>query len=269
MSQALTANARRAEESLRVLEELAKTADTGLDGATLQNARFAVYALEKTLMGRLLRHDKTAVICSLHAVIDTSNPSSHPPAEVAREMLLEGVRVIQLQGKPTPQKQFLDIALEISPLCRESGALLIVKDALDIALAANTDGLHLSQDGLSIEIARQFLPFDRLIGYTVQNITEAKQAQASGADYLSFEVGTATTSNNSSNPSYALSVQISREVDLPLIAFGSIAPSNIAEILRSGADGIATVSTITTAASVEVATRDFIKAMEVSRESSQ
>jgi len=270
ITQAITANARRVEESLRVLEELAKTNDAGLDGARLQSARFAVYTLEKTLIGRLMRRDKVELTCGLHAIVDAASLGERLPAEVTREMLQGGAKVIQLRDKQTLRHKLLDIALEIAELCREYDALFIVNDALDIALAASADGLHLGQDDLPVKVARKLMPIDRLIGCSVRSVAEAKQAQADGADYLGCgAIYATTTKQDSAALGCPLLTQIKNEVDLPLIAIGGITTNNTAEILRSGADGIAVVSAIIAAASVKAATRDFIKALEVSREPSK
>jgi len=268
--QAIVANARRTEESLRVLEELAKTSDVKLDGAGLQSARFAVYTIEKTIIHRLMRQDKASLICGLHAIVDTTSLRERLPTDVAREMLLGGARIIQLRDKQTPRHKLLDIALEIAGLCRGFNALFIVNDALDIALATDADGLHLGQDDLPVEVARRLLPLDKIIGCSVRSVAEAKQAHTDGADYLGCGAIFATTTKQDSTAlGCALLTQIKGEVDLPLIAIGGITTNNTTEVLHSGADGIAVISAIVAADSVELATRDFIKAMEVSHEPSQ
>ena len=267
LSQAVVANARRAEESLRVLEELAKTTGTGLDGAEFQSARFAVYTLEKTLLARLMRLDRAALICGLHAIVGTVSLGTRPPAEIACEMLQGGARIILLHGKTTPRLKFLDIALRVAELCREYKALFIMSEALDIALAVNADGLHLSQDDLPVIVARRLLPTNQLIGRSVRSVTEARQAHADGADYLSCEaVFTTGAEPERSAPSCALLAEIKKEVNLPLIATGDITQYNVTDVLRSGADGVAVASALTNAHSVKTATQDIIKALEVSCE---
>ena len=270
ISQALTANARRTEESLRVLEELAKTEGTGLDGAKLQSARFAVYTLEKTLLGRLMRQDKIALICGLHAVVDTASLGPRLPAEIACEMLRGGARVIQLRDKFTPKRKLVEIALEIAGLCYEYHALFIINDFLDIALAVDADGLHLGQDGLPIRVARKFMPLNRLIGCSVRSVVEAKQAHDEGADYLGYGAVFATnTKAEIHDLGCTILAQIKHEVGTPLVATGGITPYNVTKALHAGADGIVVASAITDATSTEAATRAFIKAMEVYHESSQ
>lgn len=268
--QAVIANARRAQESLRVLEELAKTTDTELDGAGFQKTRFTIYALEKTLVGRLLRHDKAILVRNLHAVVDTTSLGERSPAKVARDMLLGGATVIHLRDNFTPKPQLLSIASEIAELCLGYGALFIVDDALDIALAANAGGLYLDQDSLPISIVRKLLPIDRIIGRSVSCVSEAKLAKDDGADYLGCRADFATAVKpDGHTPNCNVLAQIKKEVDLPLVAIGGITRYNVAEVLRLGADGVAVASAIINAASAEGATCDFIKAMEVPYEPAQ
>ena len=267
LSQTVTANARRAQESLRVLEELAKTADTGLDSAVLQDARFAVYAIEKTLLARLLRQDKVSLIRSLHAVMDISILGARRPADTTHEMLRGGARVIRLCGHIAPKRKLLEIALEIAEPCREYGALFIISHDLDVALAASAGGLHLDQEDLPAKTAREFLPVDRVIGCSVQSTTQARQAFAYGADYLDYDVTSIITNRADPTPNYTPITQIKNEVNLPLIATGDISPRKARELLRTGADGIATTNILLTTSSIEAITRDFIKILEVPCES--
>lgn len=270
LTQAIVANARRAEESLRILEELAKTAGAELDETALQEARFAVYTLEKTLIARLLRQDKTPLICGLHSVVDTANLGGYPPAEVTHEILRGGARVIRLRDKLTPKPQILDLAREIAALCHEYGAIFIVNNALDIALAAGADGLHLEEDDLPVSIVRKLLPMNRLVGRSVQSLVEARCAQTDGADYLEYGADWAiNTAPGSSVPHCLLLAQIKKAVNLPVIALGDITQHNVTEILHAGADGLAVTNLPLAPGSIETATCRIIKAMEVPRESAQ
>jgi thiamine-phosphate pyrophosphorylase len=266
LSQAVVANARRVEESLRVLEELAKTPDTGLDSAALQDARFAVYTLEKELVSRLLRQDKAALLSTLHAVVDTAALGSRGHAPAASEMLAGGARVIQLRDKTTPRGRLLDIALELAELCLRHSALFIVNDALDIALASDADGLHLGQDDLPVKVARRLLPVDKLVGCSVRTVAEAKKAQADGADYLGFGAVFSTSTKTESTPlGTVLISEIKKEVSLPLIAIGGISGRNVGDVLRAGADGAAVISALLSAESIESATRGILDAMQSCR----
>ncbi len=267
VTQAVVANARRAEESLRVLEEISKTAGTSLNTAELQGARFTVYTIEKNLVARLLRKDKISSICGLHVVVDAAITSGRPLAEIVRELLLGGVRAIHLTGSLVPKRKLLSAAIEIAELCREHDALLIVDGALDIALATNADGAHFGQGDLPVKVARNLLPIDRLIGCSVRSVSEARQACDDGADYLSCEVTlTKAGASDRAAADWTLVSQIKKEVNLPLVAMGEITKYNVAEVMRSGADGIVTASALIANASPNKAIRDFIKAMEVPHE---
>lgn len=259
LAQAAIANARRVEESLRVLEELAKTPDAELDSSAFQSARFTIYTLEKELVSRLLRRDKAARLSTLHVVLDTGSLGSRTHAAAAREVIAGGARIIQLRDKTTPRARLLDIALELAEICRKHDTLFIVNDALDIALAVDADGLHLGQEDLPIKVARQLLPVDKLVGSSVRNVEEAKKALVDGADYLGLGA-VYPTPTKSGSPALGLGgiTAIKKEVPLPLIAIGGINEQNAAEVLSAGADSLAVISFILSSPSPESATRRLL-----------
>ena len=266
--QASSANARRVQESLRVLEELAKTTSgVSLDCEELQNARFMVYTIEKVLTSRLLRQEKTALAHGFHAVIDSSVPGENPPILIAQKLLEGGARVIRFEDKNTPLPELCAVAEEISSLCRGKEALFIVHGRIEVALASMSGGLHLKENDLPVAIARKLLPSNSIIGYSAENVIEAKQAFADGADYLDFGTVFPTDVNTRHDaPGLATLSQIKNEVPLPLIASGNITTHNIGEVLRAGANSVAMMFPCCTIDSISTITREILSVMEVSHE---
>ena len=179
LSSAIVANSRRVQEALRTLEEVAK-----IEGEVIpvnfekfQQARFEMYTIEKHLLSRLLRQDKAKLITGLYAVIDTEALKGRSHLEITRQVIKGGAKIIQLRDKTTIKKDLLPIAQALKNLCAEKGALFIVNDNLDIALAVGADGLHIGQEDLPVSVARKLAPIDMLIGCSVFNAEQAQQSR--------------------------------------------------------------------------------------------
>ena len=113
----IIANARRAQESLRVIEELAKIPDISLKSDRFKRARFNLYDIEKALLSGVLRKDKRERISGLYAIIDTQYLESRRHDEVVTQILEGGARLIQLRDKHMSKKELLPIAQQLKELC--------------------------------------------------------------------------------------------------------------------------------------------------------
>jgi thiamine-phosphate pyrophosphorylase len=261
----MVANSRRAQESLRVLEELAKLPDISskLNSEKFKQARFELYSLEKTLVSCLVRKDKVKQVFGLYAVLDTQYLGSRSPLDVAEKIIQAGVKTIQLRDKIMSKKQLLSIARELQILCQERGVLFIINDYLDITLAVKADGLHIGQKDLPVETARQLLPLDTLLGVSAATPEEIKAAEKSGADYIGVGSIYTTSSKNDIN---VVGLERLRQIrpltNLPLVAIGGINKSNAEAVLSAGADSICVISAILGALDINLAAREIIRIIE-------
>jgi thiamine-phosphate pyrophosphorylase len=259
----VVANSRRAEESLRVMEEISKVEGVGLDGQTYQDARFKLYSIEKELVSRLSRRNISAKIHGLYVVIDSDSLKGINVIEVASSVLSGGVKILQLRDKTTGKRELLELALVLKDLCARNESLLIINDYMDIALASGADGLHVGQQDLPIKSARAFLPVDKLIGCSVTDVVEAKIAIKDGADYLACGAIYATRTKPDS---IVLGLESLREiknaVSVPLVAIGGININNISDIFCAGADAAAVISAIVLARSPESAAREMLERID-------
>lgn len=260
---AIVANSRRVQESMRVLEELAKLPGTSLDVEKFRHARFTLYTMEKTLLSRLLRRDKLANMTGLYVIIDTSALKGRSHIEVATQSVRGGARTIQLRDKLLSKKELLSVARQLKELCAEQDVLFIMNDYLDVALAVDAGGLHLGQDDLPVWQARKLLPVDKLLGISARTVELATAAQSEGADY----VGVGSIYPTSSKEKVVVVGlerlrQIRQAVTLPLVAIGGINGDNVAETLAAGADSVAVISAVVGAEDVEKAARDIVSGIE-------
>ncbi len=259
------ANSRRVQESLRVLEEFSRLSGGPLAGKAgeFESIRFEVYELEQQLVGRLLRQDKASRLKGLYLVLDTAALKGRDEVEVAAAAICGGAKTIQLRDKLRSKAELLTVARRLRDLCGEKGALFIVNDYLDIALAVSADGLHLGQDDLPPAEARRVLPIHMLIGCSAHSMAEAVRAQASGADYVAVGSIYPTTSKEEFKLVGPEMLRRTRlKVSVPLIAIGGINHTNVQEVVKAGADSVAVISAVLGADDVEKATRRLVARMK-------
>jgi len=266
----VVANARRVQEALRTLEELAKIPDITpkLDSEKFMQARFGLYTIERTLLSKLLRKDKAKSISGLYLIIDTQALKGRSHIEVASEAISGGARIIQLRDKLRSKKELLPIAQQLRNLCTEYNVLFLMNDHLDLALASDADGLHLGQDDLPIKVARKLLPIDKILGCSTTNVDQAITAVSEGIDYIAVGAIYPTSSKTSTTtPAKVVGLetlrQVRQAVTLPLVAIGSIDKENVADVLAAGADSVAVISAIIQAESPEEAARQIAARFEV------
>ncbi|MCK5654136.1 MAG: thiamine phosphate synthase [Dehalococcoidia bacterium] len=258
----VTANARRVEESLRVLEEISKLPDLALDPVKFKQARFALYELERALTGKITRREKR--IAGLYVIIDPEVLGGRDGQEVCRQAIRGGAKAIQLRDKKRSRAEILAAVQKLKEVCAQHDVPFILNDYLDIALAAGADGLHLGQGDLPVSVARRLLPIDKILGCSTTTLEEALQAEADGADYIAVGAIYPTPSKTG-----AIVVglerfcQIREAISLPIVAIGGIDEENAPAVVEAGADAIAVISALWGAADVEEAARKLAERMEV------
>lgn len=259
LSSLVIANARRVQESLRVLEECARLPGSPIpDWAKFQEARFALYEIEKKLLSRLWRQEKRERLSGLYVIVDAQFLKGRSELETARQAIRGGAKVIQLRDKKREKGMLLPIAQEMKRLCQEMGALFIVNDHLDLALLAGADGLHLGQKDLPLSLARPHLPLDMLIGCSTATLEEALRAEEEGADYIAVGSIFPTTSKQDIRMAGLETLrQVKKAVPLPVVAIGGINKDNISQVIAAGADSAAVISAVIEAEDIEKAAREL------------
>ncbi|MBA7668507.1 Thiamine-phosphate synthase [subsurface metagenome] len=264
----VVANARRVQESLRVMEELAKIQGVTpkLDSEKFKQARFNLYTIEQNLLSKLLRQDKIKHLSGLYVIIDTQALKGLSHIEVANQVIRGGAKAIQLRDKFQSKRELLPIAQQLKSLCAEHDVLFTINDYLDLVLATDADGLHLGQGDLPIKVARKLLPIDKILGCSTTTVDQATIAQAEGADYIAVGSIYPTPSKERARVVGLKRLrQIRQAVILPLVAIGGITKDNAAEVIAAGADSVAVISAILQADSPEKATRQIVSKIETQR----
>ncbi len=269
-SQIVGANAGRVHEALRVLEEFGRSIDPELasEAAAL---RYGIYDLEVDLLqasrGGQQRRQLLAQ-CHLYLV---SSPVPGLEAVVAAA-LGAGVQLVQYRAKDgslggqngaaIDDSQRLQQCRRLRQLCASHGALFIVNDRIDLALAVEADGVHLGQGDLPPAVARQLLGPERLIGRSTQSIDQLRQAVADGCDYVGVGPVNATPTKPGREPVGLDYVrQAAAESPIPFFAIGGLECANIEAVRQAGGQRVAVVRAITAAADPAAATTALLQAL--------
>lgn len=202
----------------------------------------------------------------LHVLTDRAWSRGRDTLTVATAALEGGATVIQLRDKTAMTRTLVEEGLALRALTRERGALLIVNDRLDVALAIEADGAHVGQeDDMPVALARTLLGPDRILGVSAGNLQQACAAIANGADYLGVGPIYATNTKADAGQPIGLPLltKLANRYTLPLIAIGGINAANTAEVLRAGATGIAVITAVVSAENIATATYILRKSMNL------
>lgn len=199
----------------------------------------------------------------LHVLTDQVLQTRFSHLELARLAIQGGAEVIQFRQKTGSTRQLIETASAMRRLCQQMGAILIVNDRVDVALAAQAHGVHLGQDDFPLPLARDLLGPGAILGGSASSLEEARQCLAQGADYLGFGPVFATTSKDDAGPAggLALLARVVQEIPLPVVAIGGIGPLNAPQVMATGAHGLAVISAVCCQDDPRAATQALIQAM--------
>lgn len=200
----------------------------------------------------------------LHVLTDTVLQSRFSHLELAKMAIKGGADTIQFRQKIGTTREMIEIARQLKELCKDSGVTLIVNDRLDVAIAADADGVHLGQDDFPIALARKLLGESRIIGGSAASLEEAQKCFAEGADYIGFGPVYPTASKADADPVTGIKLlrQTVEAISLPIIAIGGISADNTPEVIRAGARGIAVISAVCCQKDPAQATRALYNALQ-------
>lgn len=240
----LTAGCKRLTESLRALSETIQIFDPST-AQELEKMRYAAYTLEKEIL--LFADARTKFDrVGLYVII-----SSTLPVEVLRltnGCLAGGADCIQLRSKGLEDNQLYALAVEFVKLCKDGGALSIINDRTDIAVAADADGVHLGQSDLPVEQARRLQMKPLVIGKSSHSIKELEAACQERPAYVSlgpvFPSGTKPDVQPVGLDYVHKGIELLAETGISHVAIGGINLENIEQVLKAGAKAIAVCSAV-------------------------
>jgi thiamine-phosphate pyrophosphorylase len=168
-----------------------------------------------------------------------------------------GACAIQYRRKTGETAALFEEAARLKALC--GSVPFLINDRLDIALAADADGVHIGQDDMPFRVARRLLGAKKIIGLTVHDPAEAREGAELGADYLGLSPIFPTQTKADAGRAAGLDLirQIRAEVKLPLVAIGGITLANAPAVVAAGADAVCAISAVVGAADATAAMVEF------------
>lgn len=186
----------------------------------------------------------------LYPILVPSRIGAGSLAEVCdfvRELTAGEATLIQLREKLAPAREILRLTRELRRIL-PPGVALIVNDRADIAVAAETDGVHIGQDDIPPEAARKIIGADRILGLSTHNPQQVEAADQLPADYLA--IGPVFSTLSKDNPDPLIGLDGVRKARLltqkPLVAIGGITVQNCRSVIEAGADSVAVISELIT-----------------------
>jgi thiamine-phosphate pyrophosphorylase len=203
----------------------------------------------------------------LYVITDRHLTGERPLMTVVEAALRGGVRAFQLREKDLPPRDLYPLALQLRRLTQAYGARLLINDRVDVALAVQADGVHLTTVSLPARVARQLLGPKRLIGISTHNIAEAQAAAQDGADFLVFGPVFYTPSKAPYGQPVGLDAlrAVRAVVSMPILAIGGIKKANLDQVLAAGAEGIAVISAVISAEDPMAASQDLLATLHTAR----
>lgn len=201
---------------------------------------------------------------SLYLITDRHQARGGDLPAVVEEALAGGVRCVQLREKDLPPSELLALARHLREMTARHGALLLINDRIDVALAVGADGVHLGETALPADIARQLLGPERLIGVSCHDRQGALAAAEKGADFITFGPVYHTPSKAAYGKPVGIGrlADVARSLPIPVFALGGVKGEQIPELLAAGAAGIALISAVIAAEEPQEQTRLLISLLQ-------
>jgi thiamine-phosphate pyrophosphorylase len=204
-----------------------------------------------------------AVDFKLYLITDRTQ-TKLPLPEAVHLALKGGVPAVQLREKDLPVRELLALAQELRVITREFGAKLFINDHVDVAVAVEADGVHLGHQSMPVDAARKIVGSSMLIGASTHSVQEAKDAEARGADFITYGPIFETPSKAHYGAPLGKSTirEVKYPINIPLFALGGIKSTNVLQVIAAGADGVALISAILAADDITAAAKKFMQAID-------
>jgi thiamine-phosphate pyrophosphorylase len=183
---------------------------------------------------------------------------------LAAARLYRKIIAVQLREKDLTGRELLKLAHELRRICTSHGAMLLINDRIDVALACDADGVHLPADSFAVADARRLLGPAKLIGVSTHSVDEVKAAGAEGADFVVFGPVYRPISKDAYGPAAGIDgLRAACEAStVPVYALGGINARRVRELRGTDVAGIAVVGSIFGADSPGNAMHVLLQAMQ-------
>jgi thiamine-phosphate pyrophosphorylase len=196
---------------------------------------------------------------SLYLVTDRPLCLGRSLVEVVKEAVAGGVSMVQLREKEATTKEFVELALALKKHLAPLNVPLIINDRIDVALAVDSDGIHIGQGDMPYTMARRLMGPDKLIGLSVESYEQALEANQLDVDYIGISPVYTTSTKQELEQGLGLkeTTRIARASVHPSVAIGGINLTTAKEVLETGVNGLSVVSVICSAPSPKEVSREL------------
>ena len=236
----ISSNAARVQEALRVIEEFSRDHNQNLCEISSE-IRYEIYNLEIVLLEAQTNYSFRKILNENDLYFITLD--SKNLLEKIKNILEGGVKIIQLRFKQGKDSDNIKFAKKVRELCDNFGALFLINDRVDIALACKADGVHLGQNDMDIKSARNILGFSKIIGISASNEWDIKKGIQDGCDYLGIGPVFPTTTKKEKVPLGIDTLKsLTKDISIPWFAIGGIKQENIPLLKENNICKVAIIS---------------------------
>jgi thiamine-phosphate pyrophosphorylase len=172
-----------------------------------------------------------------------------------------GVRLLQIRAKKSSVREIFELARQMSTSLSPQGIRVIVNDRADVAAMSGSGGVHVGQEDLPVEMARQICHFGMWVGVSTHNLAQLRQAGASSADYIA--VGPVFPTRTKENLSPVVGLDFLRAARAatkkPLVAIGGITVESAEQVFRAGADCVAVIRDLAASSDPAARAREYFE----------
>ena len=240
-----TAGCKRLSEALRVLGEMISI-ESRERGGRIERIRFAAYSLEKDIVMHSEPAGKYARV-RLYVVITSDFPVE--VLSLAAKCAAGGADCIQMRAKAVDDEKLFAMAVEFVKVCHEGGALSIINDRADIAIASGADGVHVGQEDLPVEQVRRLANRPLIIGKSTHAREQLEAAIEDGVTYAAlgpvFATGTKPKVPAVTLDYVRQGAKMLEGTGIGNVAIGGITVENVGEVIAAGARSIAVCAAAT------------------------
>jgi thiamine-phosphate pyrophosphorylase len=198
----------------------------------------------------------------LYAILDPSLVSE--PIEFARNLADAGVQLIQIRDKRASSRRLYEESKALVDLLAPQGVKIVVNDRPDIAAIAGASGVHVGQDDLPVEDARQICKPPCWVGVSTHTLDQLRSADSTSADYIA--VGPIFPTVTKENPDPVVGIEFLRAArqltHKPLVAIGGVTLASAASVFAAGADSVAVIRDLAAAGDPSEQARKYLAVAE-------
>jgi len=183
---------------------------------------------------------------SLYLVLDPGLCAGMGMVAVAREAVAGGATMVQLRDKHASTAEMIEMGRALKTTLAGSGALLVVNDDVEAAIAIGAEGLHIGQEDGEPHLARTAIGPDMILGLSVETEELARAVDPAIVDYVGVGpvFATPTKPGHKEPIGFDGLAKIIAAAPVPAVAIGGLKAGHARETLAAGARGLAVVSAI-------------------------